>query len=283
MSRKKKEAEEGPNHERWLVSYADFITLLFAFFTTLYAISTVDAQKMGKMVLSMKANFNNGDFNNGDFNSGSRTPSLSEGANGNTAIARETLQSLTMTSDLNLKDRTWKSIANLKASSAQKRVLSGEKALGRLKRSIETLLGADVLKGNVRTRLEPRGLVVSLGEGGVFDSGSDEIKSEGKALLDTLATSLVSIGNHLRVEGHTDNVPIKNSKFPSNWELSTARATAVISYLIEKFGLDPETLSAAGYGEYRPTATNDTEEGKARNRRVDIVVLNPAASLMEPK
>lgn len=278
MSRKKKEAEEGPNHERWLVSYADFITLLFAFFTTLYAISTVDAQKMGKMVLSMKAN-----FNNGDFNSGSRTPSLSEGANGNTAIARETLQSLTMTSDLNLKDRTWKSIANLKASSAQKRVLSGEKALGRLKRSIETLLGADVLKGNVRTRLEPRGLVVSLGEGGVFDSGSDEIKSEGKALLDTLATSLVSIGNHLRVEGHTDNVPIKNSKFPSNWELSTARATAVISYLIEKFGLDPETLSAAGYGEYRPTATNDTEEGKARNRRVDIVVLNPAASLMEPK
>jgi chemotaxis protein MotB len=171
----------------------------------------------------------------------------------------------------------------LKFSSSKREVLSGEKALGRLKRNLETLLGADILKGIVRIHVEPRGLVISLGENGVFDSGSDQIKPEGRILLDTLATSLVSLGNHIRVEGHTDSVPIHNQRFPSNWELSTARATTVVSYLITKFGLWPEMLSAAGYAEYRPAASNDTEEGKARNRRVDIIVLNPAAAAVEPR
>jgi chemotaxis protein MotB len=172
----------------------------------------------------------------------------------------------------------------LKAPAAsRKQVLYGDKALGRLKRTVESLLGKDVMRGMVRAHLEPRGLVISLGEGIVFDSGSDQIKREGRALLDTLATSLISLGNDLRVEGHTDNVPIRNSRFPSNWELSTARATAVVSYLIVKFGLQPELLSAAGYAEYRPAVPNDTEEGRARNRRVDLVVLNPAAAQAEPR
>jgi chemotaxis protein MotB len=162
-------------------------------------------------------------------------------------------------------------------------MLSGEKAMGRLKKSVESLLGAEVTKGTVRARVDPRGLVISLGEGGFFDSGSDQMKPEGRALLDTIATSLVSLGNHIRIEGHTDNVPIKNSKFPSNWELSTARATAIVSYMVSKFGFRPDLLSAAGYAEYRPAAPNDTAEGKARNRRVDVVVLNPAAALVEPK
>jgi chemotaxis protein MotB len=137
-------------------------------------------------------------------------------------------------------------------------------------------------QGKVHTRLEPRGLVVSLGEIGFFDSGSDQIQPEGKILLDTLATSLVSLGNYIRIEGHTDNVPIRTSRFPSNWELSTARATAVISHLVANFGMQPKLVSAAGYAEYRPCAPNDTVEGKARNRRVDIVVLNPAAAGVEP-
>jgi chemotaxis protein MotB len=281
VSRKKEDHEEGPSSERWLVSYADFITLLFAFFTTLYAISTVDAQKMGKMVLSMRAS-----FDNSSFNSGSRSPSLNQGTGGDTSsyLQGGILLGLSSANGSNTKDLTLKRPDDLKSrASSKKQVLNGEKAMGRLKRSIETLLGVDVLKGIVRARLEPRGLVISLGEGGVFDSGSDEIKPAGKALLDTLATSLVSVGNHIRVEGHTDNVPIKNSKFPSNWELSTARATAVVSHLIGNFGLQPDLLSAAGYAEYRPAASNDTEEGKARNRRVDIVVLNPAAAQIEPR
>ncbi len=276
VGRKKKHEEEGPSSERWLVSYADFITLLFAFFTTLYAISTVDAQKMGKMVVSMRAS-----FDSAVFNQGSRTLSLSQGAGG-TSSSGEILQNLTLPNGTNTKDTTLKGLEDLKFPSRKKPVLDGEKALGRFKRSVEALLGSDV-REMVRTHLEPRGLVISIGEGIVFDTGSDQIKPEGRALLDTIATSLVSLGNHIRIEGHTDNVPIKNSRFPSNWELSTARATAVVSYLISKFGLMPELLSAAGYAEYRPAASNDTIEGRARNRRVDVVVLNPAAAQVEPE
>jgi chemotaxis protein MotB len=278
VNRKKNKHEEESNSERWLVSYADFITLLFAFFTTLYAISTVDAQKMGKMVVSMRAS-----FDSAVFNQGSRTLTLSPGSGG-TASSSEILQNLTLPKGTNIKDLSLKGLGDLKfSSSSKKAVLSGEKALGRIKRSVETLLGENVMKGSVQAHLEPRGLVISIGEGIVFDSGSDQIKPEGRALIDTIATSLVSLGNYIRVEGHTDNVPIQNSRFPSNWELSTARATAVVSYLIAKFGLSPELLSAAGYAEYRPTAANDTEEGRARNRRVDVVVLNPLAAQAEPK
>jgi chemotaxis protein MotB len=277
MSKKKKE-EEHENAERWLVSYADFMTLLFAFFTTMYAISTVDAQKAGKLVTSMHAS-----FDSSLFTQGSTTLTLSAG-NGGTSNANEILQNpvlrnSTNTNDIVVKKKDGK---NPEASS-KKNIVNGEMAMGRLKRSYESLLSPEIKKSMVRVRMEPRGLVISLGENGIFDSGSDEIKPEGKKLLDTIGTGLVTLGNQIRVEGHTDNVPIRNSRFPSNWDLSTARATAVISRLIASFGLPPALLSAAGYAEYRPAATNDTDEGKARNRRVDIVVLNPAAAKAEPQ
>ncbi len=280
MARKKQKHEEEENSERWLVSYADFITLLFAFFTTLYAISTVDAQKMGKMVLSMQAS-----FDTPMFSPGSSTLSLSpgQGAAGSGETSQTIIKNISVAKGSNGVDSALQDLRKLTGSDSSKGlILYKEKDLERLKRSVETLLGKDVIDGRVRAHMEPRGLVVSLGEGGFFDSGSDQIKPEGRELLDTLATRLVSLGNHIRIEGHTDNVPISNSRFPSNWELSTARATAIVSYLIAKFGLIPELLSAAGYSEYRPDADNETAEGRARNRRVDIVILNPAAALEEP-
>jgi chemotaxis protein MotB len=280
VGRKKTAHEEEGGSERWLVSYADFITLLFAFFTTLYAISTVDAQKMGKMVTSMRAS-----FDNTVFTPGSKTLSLSpgQGSGDSTPAAHEIQQSISPPRDVRQSNSTLEQIKEFKSFASKSQVLTGEKALGRLKRSMESLLNTEIAKGKVQARMDPRGLVISLGEGGFFDSGSDQIKPEGKAMLDTIATSLVSVGNNIRVEGHTDNIPIKNSKFPSNWELSTARATAIIAYMISNFGLRPELLSAAGYAEYRPAASNDTEEGRSHNRRVDIVVLSSAAAQVEPK
>jgi len=275
--RKKAHHEEEGSSERWLVSYADFITLLFAFFTTLYAISTVDAQKMGKMVTSMRAS-----FDSAVFDSGSRNLSLSQGSGGVSSKSREVLESLTPGNDLSTKVHAFKGIEEMKGDGTKKSVLNGEKDLGRFKKSVETLLGVSITKGLVRVHLEPRGLIISLGEKGVFDSGSDQIKPDGRALLDDLAASLVSVGNYIRVEGHTDNVPIHNLRFASNWELSTARATVVVCYLIQTYRLRPEMLAAAGYSEYRPVASNDTEEGKARNRRVDIIILNPSATTTEP-
>lgn len=266
MGRKKK-AEEHENNERWLVSYADFITLLFAFFTTLYAISTVDAQKAGKLQRSV-----NDSFGTAVFTSGSKTLSLSPGS-GSGEGAMDKPHDLVQ------------SIQQKKAVHGRggSQILSGEKELGKLSKNVAQRLAAEVIKGMVRMHIEPRGLIISLGEGGFFDSGCDQIKPEGKIILDQIAESLVSVGNQIRIEGHTDNVPIKNSKFPSNWELSTARATEIVRYFIAQYGFRPELLSSAGYAEYRPAWTNETEEGRSRNRRVDIVVLNPAAAEVEPK
>jgi chemotaxis protein MotB len=264
---RKKKPPEHVNHERWLVSYADFITLLFAFFTTLYAISTVDAQKMGKMVMSMRASFDSAMFPAGN----DKLP-LSTGTAGSPAAGKEIVQTIRFSKEKNPRD----TVKDLKSTFTSRNDSGGAaKGLGGLKRNIETLVGNPAMGSKVRTRMESRGLVISLGEGGFFDSGSDQLKPEGIALLDTIATGLVSAPNPIRVEGHTDNVPISTARFPSNWELSTARATAIVAYMIEKFGFAPEQLSAAGYAEFRPVAFNETTDGRARNRRVDIIVLNP--------
>ncbi|MDR1727876.1 MAG: OmpA family protein [Acidobacteriota bacterium] len=272
MARNKK-VEEPENHERWMVSYADFLTLLFAFFTCLYAMSTVDAQKMGKMVASMKESFG-GEV----FEAGGSTLSLSDvgGSLSSSEMLKNPERDAKPDSEgvMNPKDEK---------GTSGKSVLNGDAAMGRFKRGLEAMLGDEIKKKMVRIRMERRGIVVSLGENGMFDSGSDVIKPEGRAMLDSIATSLTSVGNQVRVEGHTDNVPISTERFPSNWELSTARATAVISRLVTHFGMSPRLLSAAGYGEYRPTAPNDTEEGRARNRRVDIIILSPAVARIEPR
>ncbi|MBN2321142.1 MAG: OmpA family protein [Acidobacteria bacterium] len=272
MARRKKE-EEPENHERWLVSYADFITLLFAFFTTLYAISTVDAHKMGQMVLSMQKS-----FDAGMFASGSSFLSLDEGPSGNgDTLSSDILNKIKLQEGFEIRE------AIMTKSGTAGNVISGKKDMRRLKNSIDSLLSSSKLKASVSLKMDSRGLVLSLGEGGFFDSGSEIIKPEGRILLDTLATSLIDLGNDIRIEGHADTDPIKTSKFASNWDLSTARATEILRYMIEKFGFQPGLLSAAGYGEFRPVAPNDTLEGKARNRRVDIVILDPMEAKTEPR
>jgi chemotaxis protein MotB len=274
MARKKK-VEEPENHERWMVSYADFLTLLFAFFTCLYAMSTVDAQKMGKMVASMKES-----FRGEAFDAGSNTMTLSDAGGSGSSSSSAVLKDPEITTESADDDMVNPQVKDKKGG---KTVLSGDAAMGRFKRGLEAILGDEIKKKMVRIRMERRGIVVSLGEKGMFDSGSDDIKPEGKEMLDVIATSLTSVGNQIRVEGHTDDVPIHSGRFPSNWELSTARATAVISRLVSNFGMSPKLLSAAGYGEFRPTAANDTDDGRARNRRVDIIVLNPTFARVEPR
>ncbi|MGE5559978.1 MAG: OmpA family protein [Chloroflexota bacterium] len=136
----------------------------------------------------------------------------------------------------------------------------------------------------VETTIEDdRGLVIRLKDSILFDSGQADLKPAAKAVLDKVAESARKLPNHIRIEGHTDNRPINTARFPSNWELSTARATNVIRYLIEHSGLSAKRLSAAGYGEYRPVSDNSTEAGRAENRRVDIVLLPITFSAGEPK
>lgn len=129
------------------------------------------------------------------------------------------------------------------------------------------------LEGRVRVGIDERGLTISFVDGVLFDVGKADLKENAKSILDSIVSLLMDIPNYVCVEGHTDNLPISTDRFPSNWELSTARASMVIRYFIENFDFEPTRLSAAGYGEYRPVAPNDTPEGRSLNRRVDIVIM----------
>ncbi len=266
---RKKKVSEHVNHERWLVSYADFITLLFAFFTTLYAISTIDAQKMGRMVLSMRASFNGSMFPDG-----SDSLSVNKGAGAGSALSHDLVENVDVPKDKALKEYAMTSLKDLKTNFVENPLPRGEVvAMAHLKDNVDAVVKKRAMTGKVRTRMESRGLVIIL-DGTNFDSGSDQLRSDGRQMLDDLAQDLRSMNNMIRIEGHTDNVPIKTVRFPSNWELSTARATSIVAYLIEKYDFRPEKLSGSGFGEFCPIDSNDTPEGRARNRRVDIVVLN---------
>ncbi|MDR0311372.1 MAG: OmpA family protein [Acidobacteriota bacterium] len=273
MARKKK-PEEPENHERWMVSYADFVTLLFAFFTCLYAISTVDAAKMGQMVASMRVSFG-GQI----FDGGSNTLTLNDLGSGGTTSSSSILADPEFPAD---DPNGLKGARRKTDGDAPKVILNGEADMGRFKRALEAVLSEEIKSNLVRIYLERRGIVVQLGEDGMFDSGSDVIRADGIATLDRIATSLTTIGNHIRIEGHADSVPINTARFPSNMHLSVSRASNVLQRMETVYGMSPQLLSAAGYGEYRPVASNDTSEGRARNRRVDVIIMDPRIALGEP-
>ena len=149
---------------------------------------------------------------------------------------------------------------------------------------LEERLAAPIADGRVALDLQPRGLVISLREAAVFDAGSERFHAEAGRLLAGIGEAVKELGRHpLRLEGHTDDVPIRNARFPSNWELSTARAVAVLDLLATQFGVPAERVSVAGYGQFRPIADNGTAEGRAANRRVDIVILSESAAVIGPR
>jgi chemotaxis protein MotB len=152
--------------------------------------------------------------------------------------------------------------------------ITEEQKLASIKEQIDALIAQAGLQGSVSTKTEERGLVISFTDTIFFDSGKAIIKDDHKKQLVEISKVLNKIGNYIKVEGHTDNVAIKNDLYKSNWELSSVRATNVVEIFINECKISPDRLSAVGYGEYRPIATNNTEEGKAANRRVDIVLMN---------
>lgn len=254
MARKKKN-EEHANHERWLVSYADFITLLFAFFTTMYAISTADTVKLQKLVGSLQGAF------------GSRSGAV--------------IQKLS--SDAETVPFSPKFITVPIARPASFNVGRSEEDVFRaLRDNLRVYLVKGLTEGKVRVIISDRGLVISVSDSGLFRPGEADINPESIPLLTDLAKSLVDLPNFVRVEGYTDNMPVHSGRFPSNWELSSARASQIVRFFIEKCAFPPDRLGAAGYAEFRPVATNLTAEGRALNRRVDIVVLRNRFSVVEP-
>jgi chemotaxis protein MotB len=250
MSRKKK--HEHVNHERWLVSYADFITLLFAFFVVLFSSGQANKAKQSALSAAMQSAFTP----MGIFEAHSKTPPLTDNHSA-PPVAVPAAMPLPLPS--------------VRTESTEET----EKQLNRM--LAQQIAAGHIPPGSVTMRITPDGLVISLHEIGFFPSGSADIRPASIPMLASLAAALPS--GPLRIEGHTDNVPIHNAQFASNWELSTARATAIARLLLEHGHIDPANLSAAGYAEFHPVASNDTAEGRAQNRRVDIILLRlPTAS-----
>jgi len=161
-----------------------------------------------------------------------------------------------------------------------------EMQLVKLKRKLEAYVMENRLGNYIGLKIDEKGLVISLREKLMFDSGKAEIYQEAKYILKDITKEIIDVPNNTRIEGHTDNVPIGpelKSKFPTNWELSTARATNVTRYVLEALNFPPKRISSAGYGEYQPVVDNDTEEHKAMNRRVDIVVQRIGTRLKRPE
>jgi chemotaxis protein MotB len=148
--------------------------------------------------------------------------------------------------------------------------------LADLQKHLTARLAQAASEDRVEIESDHRGLVVSIRESGSFSTGRTDLSEPARALLDEIGAALVEVGNKVLVEGHTDDVPIRTPRFASNWELSTGRATSVIAYLLDHFAIKPERLSAAGYAEFHPRVPNVSAENRARNRRIDIVILRPS-------
>ncbi len=261
MSRKKRHPEH-VNHERWLVSYADFITLLFAFFVVLYSSSQVDKRKVGKISLAIQVAFQQmGVFET----SNTKMPlSTSEPMPFQDVQA---IENVVRSEDL-------QRFVQPAKGSLSNAVLPGD--IADIQGEIERALAPEIGRHVVVLASRREGLVISLREIGFFESGSATLRSSSQDALDRLATILRNREEMLRVEGHTDTVPIHNAQFHSNWELSTARASEIIEMFIDRYHFAPARLAAAGYAEYHPVDSNETADGRAHNRRVDIVVLKPS-------
>jgi len=232
MRRTRKRTEEDhENLDRWLLTYADLITLLLAFFVLLYMFSKQDAREYDKMTSQLKAIFSGG-----------------------TGIADK---------------------GSTAGSQPIELLLKGD-SNEEIKRLLEEQIQIPLTEGgekNISVITDERGIVIRIMDMAFYDTGKADLKEKARETLDKIIPVIKSIPNDLRIEGHTDNVPISTYEFKSNWELSARRATEVVRYLIENGDIQPRRISAAGYAEYRPVATNDSPANRALNRRIEIIIV----------
>lgn len=270
----KREPEKHANHERWLVSYGDFLTLLFAVFVAMYAMGQTDKKKAEELTQSLRESFGYST----QASAGQKGVLQSQDIKPIPAIKPE----MAVIPITNKMPPAGPRQGNIGGETGSKQT-AGEKEFREMASALETYLVKQGFQNKVTLSITQRGLVISLKEAGFFDSGSAKLKHESIATLRGIAEGLQQYANRFRVEGHTDSVPTRSSEFRSNWELSTARATNVIHFLVESAGFSPNVLSAVGYGEFQPLVANDTQEQRAKNRRVDIVVLAAEASSGEAR
>jgi chemotaxis protein MotB len=243
------------SHDRWLVSYADFITLLFAFFVVMFASTQADKSKAKQVSEAVKEALEHGQFSN--------AISVVLGRGKHEAVK-------------SMEEDTLHPAPPPPPPPPHPADLV--KSLATLQSGLE----AELKSGKVLVTLEARGLVISLREAAFFASGDNVIAPGSIPIIAKIAAVVQGVDNPLRLEGYTDSVPIHNSRFHSNWELSAARSIAMLELLRQNFGIPPERMTIAGYAENAPADSNDTVDGRAHNRRVELVLLSAEAEKVEP-
>ncbi|HUV30173.1 MAG TPA: flagellar motor protein MotB [Acidobacteriota bacterium] len=236
MPRRRRKLTDSENLDRWLLTYADLITLLLAFFIVMYSMSQVDAKRFGKVAEALHGVLKGGDF-------------------------------------------------VIKRDGASRKTGHGLLELGNLQmiqRQVEERFKGVGKQDVIETEITERGLVVHIVESALFNEGVADLEPRAVDVLDIIGNQVRGLPNHIRIEGHTDDRPISTTVYPSNWELSSARATEVVRYLLDGQSISPDRISALGYGEYRPVRRNNSIENRAANRRVDIVILTMELTLKEP-
>jgi len=231
--------------ERWLLTYSDLITLLMIFFVVLYSLSSINAKKFEAMALS-----------------------LAQAMGGGQSVL----------------DQSGASLAP--GISGSEEELANEinemKDLEKIRKELQEYIDQNGLNGKVAVNMEERGVVLSFQDVALFPLGSAELTPGARDMIAKIGQILKKYNQYLRIEGHTDDLPIHTRQYPSNWELSVARATSVVQELIHGLSFSPSRLSATGYGEFRPREPNDSAENRQKNRRVDIVILKHRYETAEP-
>lgn len=246
MKRKKKHDHEEHISEGWLIPYADLLTLLLALFIVLFASSNVDQTKLEKMSRSFNQVFSGG-----------------------TSVFQASTAS---NSDINRTNNT-DTTANPRTYELAK--------LDELKEQVNEYIKQNGLQDEIEATINSSGLVLTIQDRALFSMGEATLDAEARAVARSISGILEQAGNReIVVSGHTDNIPINTARFPSNWELSSARATAFMRGLLTNDTLNPSQFTLASYGEYKPIATNSTPEGRAKNRRVEVLI-KPLVDLSE--
>lgn len=252
MARKKDKHEEHENLERWLVSYADFITLLFAFFVVMYALSSLNEGKYRIMADSMVQAFKKEEDSSAMVHLGAKYNQILQG------------QGMPIGVGMPKREETDPKKAQVREEMKQ----IANKVLETMQPLVQS--------GQVKVTQSSKGITLEINASVLFSSGDARLQPSSFKLLSAVAKELAKIDNPIQVEGHTDNIPIKSEYFPSNWELSSARAGSVVRLFVEQ-GVAPARLEAIGFADNRPLDTNVTPEGRARNRRVNVMILDAKA------
>ncbi|KJR45116.1 Flagellar motor rotation protein MotB [Desulfosporosinus sp. I2] len=276
MSRKREHESEKDNGERWLLTYSDLITLLMIFFVVLYSMSKVDAERFQAVAESLNKALGGGvpakiemaKSPEGPSLFQTGTPSSKTTVPGKGSDPNNTTQSASDANGVN---------KNLGQGNTDAESLSIEG----IKAKLDKFAADNGIQSKLLSSIEERGLVVSIQETLLFESGSADIDTKAREILRNISTVLAASPNQIKVEGHTDNLPIHTVQFPSNWELSVIRSTNVVQ-IFQHEGISPNRLSATGYGEYRPIASNDTTVGQGKNRRIDLIILRSKYDVTEP-